>query len=58
MTAVASIYQSVVRAICACEKSEVPIAPMAKLLTRLPDSRLHNWERFAVNYSGCVLQRP
>ena len=28
MTAVASIYQSGVRAICACEKSKVPIAPM------------------------------
>ena len=25
---------------------KVPIAPMGKLLTRLPDSRLHNCERF------------
>ena len=32
--------------LCACSRSKVPIAPMGKLLTRLPDSRLHNCERF------------
>ena len=36
---------------CACSRSKVPIAPMGKLLTRLPDSRLHNCERFGQQQS-------
>ena len=36
-----------------------PIAPMGKLLTCLPDSRLHNCERFGQPYySGYVPQKP